>query len=430
MPKLLVDALTDITVRNAKPRPKAYKLVDGRGLYLLVRPNGSKLWQLKYRFAKLDAAGDRPALADDRLPRRIVERVASLGPYPDIGLKRAREKAAEARELVRQGIDPVQHGRTERERRIEESLLTFEAVATEWLAKQAKGKRWTDAHAEQTRQSLETYIFPKVGKRSVHDLSTRDIVRVLDPLSAAGKLETLRRLRQRIGAVFAYAVQTGRLTDNPVLHMTGAFAAPSRTHFTSLRPGDLGPFLRALDAYGGHPTTKAIILMILLTACRTGEIRGAEWSEFDLDSAIWAIPAERMKKRRPHVVPLPRQAVELVKSLREFNNETLVFPSPGKPDQHASENVVLQALSKMGYKGKATGHGLRATVATGLEEMGFPIGIVKAQLSHAKDNQTDAAYLRGVHLDARREMMQKWADALDAMKRGAEIHELRSKTVA
>lgn len=392
VPKKIIEALSDAKLRGAKPQPADYKLNDGRGLILVVKTTGARLWRLRYTFAG-------------------KERMLALGEYPDVGLKVARERAAAARDLVRQGIDPVQHKREEVAQRVNAAAQTFETVAGEWITK--RQKKWTEGHIEQNRQSLRDYVFPKIGKRPIGALNAQDVVAVLDPLERAGKLETLRRVRQRIGAVFAFAVQTGRRTDNPVRELSGAFEAPERTHFASIKPADLQAFLTRLDAYQGHPSTKGIIRMILWTASRTGEIRGATWDEFDLDAGTWTVPAERMKKRRPHVVPLPPQAVAMLRELREVNTETLAFASPNGPGQMASENVVLQALEKMGYKGRLTGHGLRATVATGLEEMGFPVEIVKAQLSHAKDNLTDAAYLRGVHLERRTAMMRQWAEWLE-----------------
>ncbi|GMV00402.1 MAG: tyrosine-type recombinase/integrase [Burkholderiaceae bacterium] len=406
MPKKLIDALTDVVVRAAKPRACDYKLFDGRGLFLLVKASGGRHWRLKYRLAQ-------------------HERLLALGEYPDVGLKAARAKAGEARELVRQRIDPVQAGREVRVRRENEAAATFDAVAAEWITK--KAKRWTNGHAEQTRQSLRDYVSPKIGRRPVAALDAQEIVRVLAPLERAGKLETLRRVRQRIGAVLAFAVQTGRRADNPIRDTHGAFEAPAREHFASIRQTELPVFLRRLDAYQGHASTLAIVRMILWTACRTGEVRGARVEEFDLQRRTWTIPARRMKKRRPHVVTLPTQAVAMLGELDSFRaDEGYAFPSPGKPDQQASENIVLQALDKMGYRGKLTGHGLRAAVATGLEEMGFPVEIVKAQLSHAKDNLTDAAYLRGVHLERRATMMQQWADALDGLQHRANVVPLKA----
>lgn len=410
MPKKLIDALSDVEVRGAKPDEREYKLFDGRGLFLLVKVNGARHWRLKYRLAGR-------------------ERSLALGEYPDVGLKKARERAGEARLLVRQGIDPVQAGREARIRRQNEAMQTFAVVADEWLSK--KAKKWTGGHEEQTRQSLRDYVLPKIGKRPVASLTTQEIVGLLEPLERAGKLETLRRVRQRVGAVFSYAVQTGRRADNPIRDIKGAFDAPEREHFASILQAELPAFLRRLDLYQGHPSTLGIIRMILWTACRTGEVRGATPSEFDLDAGTWTIPAERMKKRRPHVVPLPRQAIEMLEALGTMSDENdYVFPSPSSIDQQASENIVLQALAKMGYRRKLTGHGLRAAVATGLEEMGYPVEIVKAQLSHSKDNLTDAAYLRGVHLDRRADMMRTWADTLDAMRTTNKIVPMRKTRTA
>ena len=414
MPRKLVDALSDVAVRNAKPAlrdgvPVDRKLHDGRGLYLLVRGNGAKHWRLKYHLAGR-------------------ERLRALGEYPDVTLTGARQKAGEARNQVREGIDPVQAAREQKATRANAALQTFAVVADEWMAK--KAKKWTDGHLEQNRQSLRDYVLPKIGARAVASLTAQDVMRVLEPIEAAGKLETLRRVRQRIGSVLSFAVQTGRRTDNPIRDTQGAFEAPTREHFASIGPKGLPAFLKTLEGYQGHPNTIAIIRMILWTGSRTGEIRGATPDEFDLDAGLWRIPAHRMKKRRTHVVPLPRQAVALLREVLLLNVDArYMFPSPMHQSM-ASENIVLQAIKKMGYGGQLTGHGLRAAVSTGLEEMGYPIEVIKTQLSHAKDNLTDAAYLRGVHLERRTEMMQVWADSLDALMSGAKVLPLKRKSAA
>lgn len=398
MGKKKVEALSDAAIRAAKPRDKEYPLFDGRGLYLLVRPNGERLWRLKFR---IGGKG----------------RLMSLGPYPDVSLKKAREKQAEARGLALDGLDPVQQRRELKAANERAALSTFEVVAEQWIIKRAS--RWTDGHIEQTRQSLRDYVFPKLGKRAVNTIDPQDITRVLQPIEDAGKLETLRRVRQRIGGVLSFAAQTGLIKTNPVREMGGAFVAPTRTHFASLTPSELTGFLEALGKYQGHASTMGIIWMILYSACRTGEIRAARVQEFDLDAGLWTVPAASMKKRRAHVVPLSVQAITMLRpSLEGRDGGERAFPSPMACDQAASENIVLQAIAKMGFKGKLTGHGLRACVSTSLEEMGYPVPIVRAQLSHAKADLTEAAYLRGIHLEPRQRMMQVWADALDEMKIG------------
>ncbi len=411
MPTKKIDALTDLAVRQAKPRTSDWKLADGRGLYLLVRTNGAKHWRLKYRIAGR-------------------ERLAALGEYPAVGLAEARARRDVARRELADGIDPVQAKRERRAAAINAGLQTFEVVANEWIERRSKAKGWTEAHVEQTRQSLRDFVLPRIGRRPIASLVATDVMAVLDPIERAGKLETLRRVRQRIGGVFAFAVATGRRADNPVRELRGAHEAPEREHFASIKLAELPAFLAKLDEYGGHASTKAIIRMILWTGSRTGEIRGARVTEFDLNAGLWTVPAERMKKRRPHVVPLPRQSVELLRSLPAFAPEAdpgaLAFPSPGTVDQMASENVVLQALAKMGYRGRLTGHGLRALVATGLEEADFAADLIRAQLSHAKANLTEAAYLRGVRLDQRKPMMQWWADRLEGRAVGGNVRPMRA----
>jgi len=411
MPIKMIEALDDLKIRRAKPGTIDRKLFDGRGLFLLVKANGAKHWRFKYRFAGR-------------------ERLLALGEYPDRSLAAARGEAGKARLLVRAGIDPVQQGRESRAGRVNMALQTFEVVAEEWLPMKAKSKKWTDGHIEQNRQSLKDHVFPMIGKRPISALNAQDAIRVLRPLEEAGKLETLRRVRQRMSAIFAYAVQTGRRPDNPIRDTHGAFEAPQREHFASLTAKDIPDFLRTLSGYQGHQNTITIVRMILWTACRTGEIRGATADEFDLDAGLWTIPGARMKKRRPHVVPLPRQAVELLKEVFKANADArYAIPSP-MGDFMASENIVLQAIEKMGYGGRLTGHGVRAAVATGLEELGFATELIKEQLSHAKATLTDAAYLRGIHVDARADMMQTWANHLDQMERGGAVFPIRRKVAA
>jgi integrase len=397
MPAKLLDALNDLSVRQAKPGPKPRKLADGRGLFLLVTPQGAKHWRLKYSFAG-------------------KERLLALGEYPSVGLAEARRRRDTARDEVSRGIDPVQSKRERKAEAQRNALQTFAVVADEWIATRSKSRKWTEAHADQTRQSLREYVLPKLGRLPVAAITAPDVVGVLRPLETAGKLETLRRVRQRVGGVLGYAVATGRRVDNPVRELRDAFVAPQREHFAAIKVAELPKFLADLAGYRGHASTKAIIWMILWTACRTGEVRGARVGEFDLDAGIWTIPAPRMKKRRPHVVPLPSQAVEMLLGLPAFaegeSADGLAFPSPGTVAQQASENVVLQALDKMGYRGRLTGHGLRSLVATALEESDYPADLVKAQLSHSKSNLTDAAYLRGIRLEQRKPMLQWWADRL------------------
>lgn len=411
MPSKMIDALSDLAVRQAKPGAKDRKLADGRGLYLLIKSNGAKHWRLKYRL------GGR-------------ERLLAIGEYPAIGLADARVARDLARRLIADGIDPVQAKAERRIANIRAAMETFAVVADEWIGVRAKAKGWTEQHGEQTRQSLRDFVLPHLGRRPIAAITAADVREVLDRIVKDGKMETLRRVRQRIGGVFAFAVATNRRTDNPVRELRELHAVPKREHFARIKPDELPAFLAALDAYGGHTSTKAIIRMILWTACRTGEVRGARAGEFDLDAGRWTIPAERMKKRRPHVVPLPPQAVALLRTLPAFAEgaarDALAFPSPGTVDQRASENVVLQALAKMGYRGRLTGHGLRALVATALEGADFSAELVKAQLSHAKSNLTDAAYLRGIRLEQRAVMMQRWADRLESKAASINVQPLRA----
>lgn len=405
----VTDKLSDPKVKQAKPKEKTYKLADGGGMYLEVAPSGGKWWRLKYRF--------------DGKEKRL-----SLGVYPDVTLARAREKRNEARKLLADGIDPGAERKAEKLARERVVKNSFEVVAREWHEKRIRGAAGTNGkplspgHAAQIINSLEREIFPKIGKMPVEDITAPDLLEALRPIEARGALEIASKVRIWCGMVFRYAIATGRAKYNPAPDLRGALATPVTKHYAAFDRDGMADFMRRLDDYDGHVQTKLALRFLALTFVRTGEMRGAEWSEFDLDGATWRIPAERMKMRAPHIVPLSRQAIEVLKELQVLTGEVrLLFPGQNSREKPMSENTVLYALYRMGYHGRATGHGFRATASTLLNEMGWRPDVIERQLAHQEKNKVRAAYHRSEYLAERREMMQAWGDFLEALGKSAKV---------
>ena len=401
--------LTDIKVRSAKPREKAYKLFDSGGLYLEVTPTGSKYWRWKYRFV-----GKEKRLA--------------LGVYPDVSLKAAREKREAARQQLTHGIDPAEARKTEKIARAVAD--TFEEVAREWHAKFSPG--WVKKHGDRILQRLENDIFPWLGKRTVGEIKAPELLAVLRRIESRGALETAHRALQNCGQAFRYAIATGRAERDPTRDLRGALPPPKERHHASITdPKRIAELLRAIDVYQGYFATKCALRLAPLVFVRPGELRHARWREFDLEKAEWRIPAERMKMREQHIVPLARQSVNILRELEPLTNRVLsaranapryVFPSPRTHERAMSENAVLAALRRMGYtKEEMTGHGFRSMASTLLHEQGWNHQAIERQLAHAERNAVSAAYNFAEHLPERRKMMQAWADYLDGLKAGAEV---------
>ncbi|CAE6837421.1 tyrosine-type recombinase/integrase [Paraburkholderia aspalathi] len=395
-------SLTDTAVRNLKPSEKPYKLADGGGMYLHVLPSGAKYWRLAYRlYGK--------------------QKIFAIGVYPQVSLAEARQIRDEAKKLVKQGIDPVVERKQNIWRKSEEQATTFELIAREWHT--TKRSSWTESHAKKIIKSLEADIFPKLGDRSITSISAPDLLAALRVIEARGALEIAGRVLQRCNAVFRYAVATGRAAFNPAAELRGALKTPERKHHAALAHGELPEFLNKLAGYDGDPQTRLGLLLMAHTFVRTGELRAATWPEFNLELAEWRIPAERMKMREEHIVPLSRQAVALLRELKAIGGGSeFVFPSGnGRRDKHISENTLLYALYRMGYHSRATGHGFRATASTILNEMGFHSDWIERQLAHAERNKVRAAYNRAQYLSERRQMMQRWSDYLDTVAVGKKI---------
>jgi integrase len=399
-------ALTNREVQAAKPREKAYKLADGGGLYVLVTPTSRKYWRWKYRFAG-------------------KEKLAALGVYPEVSLAGAREARDEHRAVLKSGRDPGTAKKQERLAAQISAANTFEAVALEWIEQQRHG--WTADHVQRVIDSLQANAFPDLGARPVSEITPPELLAVLRKVEGRGALETAQRVLQRCNAVFRYAILTHRAERNPATDLRGAIKQPKTKNYAALAASDLPEFLRKLDAYQGRPETRLALKLLALTFVRTGELRHAEWAEFDQDTAEWRIPAERMKTRRPHIVPLSSQALAVLAQLRPLTGKSkYLFPNQSKLTEPMSENTILYALYRMGYHSRATGHGFRATASTILNEHGWKADAIERQLAHVERNQVRAAYHRSEYLDERRKMMQAWADYLDGLAAGAKVLPLRN----
>ncbi|MCY0858094.1 tyrosine-type recombinase/integrase [Cupriavidus sp. D39] len=403
--------LTDTAIKNAKPGEKPVKLYDADGLLLWIAPSGGKWWRLKYRLGG-------------------KEKMLSLGTYPEVGLREARERRDEARRRLADGIDPSAHRKAAKSTKAPREANSFELVAREWHAKYAS--TWSASHGVRILRRLEANAFPWIGGKPTADLKPADVLEVLRRVERRGTLETAHRLRDNIGQAMRYAVATGRAERDITADLRGALPPVQKRHFAAItEPAKVGELLRAIDGYTGtFPVACALKLAPLLFQ-RPGELRLAEWPEFDLDGATWEIPAGRMKRTKQgkaegaaHIVPLPSQAVAILRELHALTGTgRYVLPGVRSPSRPMSDNTINAGLRRMGYDNETmTGHGFRAMARTILDEvLAFPPAIIEAQLAHAVKDPLGRAYNRTAHLPQRREMMQRWADYLEGIKRGAQI---------
>ena len=403
--------LTNITILKAKPADKPVRLFDGGGLYLEISPAGGKLWRLKYRF-------------------NGKEKRLALGIYPDVSLARAREKRHEARTLLADGNDPSENRKAQKAARADRAANSFEVVAREWFAKFKPN--WVEAHSDKVIRRLERDMFPWIGGKPVADVGAPDLLACLRRIENRGTVETAHRALQSCGQIFRYAVATGRAARDPTGDLRGALSTVKGTHLASItEPTAVGGLLRACDGYQGSFVTKCALRLAPLAFVRPGELRNAEWTEIDLERAEWNIPAERMKMREPHLVPLSTQAVAI---LQELNAVTgggrYVFPGARTNGRPMSDNAILAALRRMGFaKDEMSGHGFRAMARTILDEvLGVRPDFIEHQLAHAVRDPNGRAYNRTAHLAERRKMMQQWADYLDKLRIGAEVIPIHAKT--
>jgi len=402
MPKRIIP-LTDVKVQKAKPKDKPISLFDGGGLYLLITPAGGKLWRFKYRFNN-------------------KEKKLAFGSYPEISLQNARQRREEARGLVANGVDPDAVRKAQKQANTEETE-TFEVIAREWHAKFTP--TWTAGHATTIISRLERDLFPWIGKRPINQVKAPELLAVLRRVESRGALESAHRIRTIAGQVFRYAVATGRAERDPAADLKGALPQPAERHRAAITdPKEVAPLLRALDGYQGHFVVKCALRLAPMFFVRPGELRHAEWAEVDLDEAVWCIPADKMKMKQAHIVPLCRQAVEILTELKEVTGSgKYVFPSGRSFARPMSENAILAALRRMGYDNSTmSGHGFRAMARTILDEvLHIRPDYIEHQLAHAVRDPNGRAYNRTAHLEERRKMMQTWADYLDKLKAGAEV---------
>lgn len=389
-------ALSDVRCRNARPASKLVKLSDGGGLQLWVQPSGSRLWRLAYRFG-----GKQKLLA--------------IGSYPLISLAEARLARDDAKRLMLTGVDPGQ------ERSLRKSASTkdsFRSIADEYVDKLKKEGR-ADRTISKVKWLLD-FAYPAIGDKCIREIDAVTILTSLRRVEVRGRYESARRLRSTIGSVFRYAIATARAEADPTIALRGALISPTVTPRAAITdPKALGGLLRAVDAFDGQPTTRAALKLMALMFPRPGELRAAEWEEFDFESSVWIIPEARMKMRRPHSVPLSTQAVSVLTSLKEISDDgSLLFPSVRSDSRPISDNTLNAALRRMGYgKEEATAHGFRATASTLLNECGkWHPDAIERQLAHIESNDVRRAYARAEHWEERVKMMQWWADYLDELE--------------
>ncbi len=399
MPKRIAP-LSEANVKNAKPTAKDYTLYDGGGLMLLVKSTGGKLWRFKYRFNGLE--------------KRIA-----LGTYPEISLKEARLKREVSRKQVAGGIDPAIEKKQLKEIAVSKTE-SFIVVAREWLDRQ--DERISETHAKRIWRSFEKDVLPTIGKTPIDEITIPILVNVIRAIEDRGAGETASKVLQWIAAIFRYCLHSGRLVSSPASDMRGILKSRAVTHRAMLAPHEIPEFFNRLKNYNGEPLTKLALELLILTLCRTGEVRGARWEEFDLAQREWKIPGERMKMKAPHIVILSNQALAILEQIKGFSGgQELLFPGRNNRNKPFSENTLLYAMYRLGYHGQACVHGFRALASTILNEKGFDADVIERCLAHVEQNKVRKAYHRAEYLEGRREMLQWWADHLDQLKVGSKI---------
>lgn len=398
--------LTDVKIRAAKPSTRPLKLSDGGGLHLLIQPHGSRLWRANYRFGG-------------------KQRTLALGIYPAVSLQKAREQRDAAKRLLASGIDPAEQRRIKKQ--IANSGNTFRAVAEEIIEKQTKEGRATTT-LEKLRWLLLDLACPHIGDRRISEITAPELLAVLRRVEARGRYESAKRLRATCSAVFRYAIATGRAERDPSADLRGALIAPTVKHRAAITdPVGIGALLRAIDSYDGHVPTKAALRLAPLVFVRPGELRHAEWTEFDLHASVWSIPASKMKMQRPHKIPLSRQALAIIEELKPITGELRwLFPSVRTTARPISETTLNAALRRLGYSAdQQTPHGFRSMASTRLNEMGrWSPDVIERQLAHEDTNDVRRAYNSAQYWRERVEMMQAWADYLDGLREEGKLSRL------
>jgi integrase len=391
--------LTDIQIKRIKPSAKPYKVSDGGGLFLWVTPSGGKIWRWTYRYegrAKL----------------------MTFGGYPDVSLSLARERHTAARKLLATGMDPMA------ERKAEKAAAenSFQSVADLWLTHWQDGK--SPRHVDYVKRRMEADILPCLGARPIAAIEAPELVAMTKAIEKRGARDIAKRALETTGQVFRYAIAHGYATRNPAseIRPSDVLKSARKVNYARVDARELPELLRAIEVYQGTHVTRLALKLMTLTFVRTSELIGAKWTEFDVEAARWDIPAERMKMRTPHIVPLARQAVDLLETLRTLTGESeWLFPGDRNAKKPMSNNTILKALERMGYKGRMTGHGFRGLASTILHEQGFNHEHIELQLAHAPRNAVSAAYNHALYLEPRTRMMQDWADFLERTQRGGKV---------
>ncbi|BCA93896.1 integrase [Legionella antarctica] len=393
--------LTNTEVKQAKPKEKVYSLSDGEGLQLRVKPNGSKLW-----------------LFDYYRPFTKVRTCLSFGSYPEVTIADARSKRKFARELLAKDIDPKEHRDENELKKEREHANTLKHIAAQWL--EVKKSNVSTDHAKDTWSSLELHIFPSLGKLPIHKISAVKTIETIKPIAAKGSLETVKRLCQRLNEIMIFAVNTGILTANPLAGISKAFQTPTKQHLPTLTPDQLPELMQTIFTANIKRTTRCLIEWQLHTMVRPSEAAGARWEEIDFDSQLWTIPAERMKKKKEHMVPLTDQCIALLESMKPMSgHREHVFPADRNPRTHINSSTANVALKRMGYGGQLVSHGFRSLASTTLNEQGFDPDVIEAALAHTGKNEVRNAYNRANYLARRKPVMEWWSNHIDQAATGS-----------
>ena len=397
---IITTRLTDKEIKASKPNDKEYNLFDGDGLRLRIKPNGSRHWILNYY-----------------RPTNRKRANLSLGKYPDLSLANARKLSLEAKELVAQGIDPQEARKQQQEEVKAVHQHTFYNVSKEWF--EIKKDSVTTDHAVDTWRSLELHIFPNLSNTPVKDITAPLVIELLRPIEAKGSLETVKRLAQRLNEIMNFATNCGLIHANPLTGIKAAFKTPKKENMAALTPAELPELMRSIAYASIKLTTRCLIEWQLHTMTRPSEAAGARWEEIDLDSKAWIIPAERMKKRREHRIPLTEQMLELLEIIKPISgHREFIFPSDREPKKPCNSQTANMALKRMGFAGRLVSHGLRSLASTTLNEQGFEPDLIEAALAHVDGNQVRSAYNRTDYLERRRPMMFWWSGHIEEAARG------------
>lgn len=393
--------LTVKQIDSSKPKEKDYKLSDGGGLYLLVKTNGGKYWRLKYRI-------------DGK------EKLLAIGIYPTVTLADARRKRDDAKRLLADGIDPNQQRKEQKQASKIDSVNTFKNIALEWY--EGRKDRWSVGYRDDMMDAFEKDVFPYIGNRPIAEIKPMELLEVLSIMEKRGATEKLKKVRQRCGEVWKYAIITGRAEYNPAPDLASAFVPHKREHYAHLSVSELPEFLSSIDKYMGSQIVRVALRVLILTGVRPGELRKAEWSEINFDTGVWEIPAEKMKMRRPHIVPLSEQVIDLLKQIHPISGSyQYIFPSRTDYRKHISDMALNTMIRRMGYSGRATGHGFRHTMSTILHEQGYNTAWIETQLAHVDKNSIRGTYNHAQYIDGRREMLQWYADYMGALENGDNV---------